>query len=267
MAESDPAALDAPDPEPPPYLTGPPPAGFGQCPRCPYGTTGPFLRCYDCASETIRTPAADNCPVCHLALDSPDAACWNRLCRSPTRKFDGTYVIGVKAGELEKTIWQLKYGTWDGRWGWGVIHARIVLGYLYTHPDVLDGVAAIIPTPGLWTTHRGAPRRDYVGWVIEKAIEQDDQGLPFVLDPPLIEKTGETKRMRETAGMWERDAVGHQLKAALHVPDPSRLRGRTIMVYDDVFTTGTTLNAIAGKLKSAGAAKVYGLTLARQPRR
>ncbi|MEW1838526.1 hypothetical protein AB0392_11280 [Nonomuraea angiospora] len=215
----------------------------------------------------MTTPAAVNCPICHLALEAPGAECWNRLCRSSSRAFEWTAVIGVKERELEKTIWDLKFSPGPRRWSWGIIHARIILGYLYTHPEILDGVDAIIPTPGLWTSHEGSPRRDYVGWVIEQAIAQDDQGLPFILDPPLIEKISETQRMRETSGMWERDVVGNQLQAALRIPDPARVHGRAIMVYDDVFTTGTTLNTIAKKLKTAGAAKVFGLTLARQPRR
>jgi predicted amidophosphoribosyltransferase len=41
--------------------------------------------------------------------------------------------------------------------------------------------------------------------------------------------------------------------------------GKTIMVYDDVFTGGHTLNAVARRLREAGAVKVVGLALARQP--
>ena len=34
--------------------------------------------------------------------------------------------------------------------------------------------------------------------------------------------------------------------------------------FDDVFTSGNTLNAVAGALKGAGAHSVHGLSLARQ---
>ena len=36
-----------------------------------------------------------------------------------------------------------------------------------------------------------------------------------------------------------------------------------VMVYDDVFTAGSSLNAVVMRLKASGAVKVYGLTLAR----
>lgn len=45
-----------------------------------------------------------------------------------------------------------------------------------------------------------------------------------------------------------------------------RIRGKNIMLVDDVFTTGATLNECARTLKKAGASEVYVLTLAKVPR-
>ncbi|MFC7721071.1 ComF family protein [Nonomuraea recticatena] len=191
----------------------------------------------------------------------------NDLCGSPARQFERVEVIGLKSDELEQTIYQLKYWTeWEGRWGWCVIHARIVLGYLYANPAVCASVDAIIPNPGRPAVRKGQPSLDYIATTIEEAIKQDDHGLPFVLAPPLIVKTTETKRMREAEGKAARKAVGTELYNVLRVPEPARVHGKTIMVYDDVFTMGETLNAVARRLREAGAAKVVGLALARQPR-
>ncbi len=53
------------------------------------------------------------------------------------------------------------------------------------------------------------------------------------------------------------------LRGAFEVVKPDEVRGRAIVLVDDVMTTGATLSACARALKRAGAAQVMGLTLAR----
>jgi predicted amidophosphoribosyltransferase len=166
----------------------------------------------------------------------------------------------MKTGVLEQMIWQVKY---QGVHAWGIIFGRVILGYLYECPEMTDGLDAIIPTPAYLPA--GADRRsDHARYAIEQARDQDEYDLPFVLDPPLVIKTQATDRMRSTSGAGGRRELSEKLFQSLVVPDPSRVAGKEIMVYDDVFTSGNTLNAVARRLKASGAAAVYGLTLARQ---
>ena len=53
------------------------------------------------------------------------------------------------------------------------------------------------------------------------------------------------------------------LIGSISVLDKWQVKGKNVLVIDDVFTTGSTLSACAKALKKAGAQKVYGLTLAK----
>ena len=53
------------------------------------------------------------------------------------------------------------------------------------------------------------------------------------------------------------------LKGAFKVLDKKSIKGNVVLILDDIYTTGSTLNECARTLKSAGAKKVIGLTLAR----
>lgn len=53
------------------------------------------------------------------------------------------------------------------------------------------------------------------------------------------------------------------LRGAFAVPEPSVLAGKRVLLVDDVFTTGTTMNECARALLQAGSGEVFALTLAR----
>ncbi len=53
------------------------------------------------------------------------------------------------------------------------------------------------------------------------------------------------------------------VRGAFSVADPESVRGRAVVLVDDVMTTGSTLSSCASALKAAGARRVVTMTLAR----
>ncbi len=72
-------------------------------------------------------------------------------------------------------------------------------------------------------------------------------------------------RLRSTAPQTElsRSARLKNLRRAFAIRRPDEVREKRILLIDDVFTTGTTVNECAKALRKAGAADVYVCTLAR----
>ena len=53
------------------------------------------------------------------------------------------------------------------------------------------------------------------------------------------------------------------MHAAFAVARPEYVRGRTVLLVDDVMTTGSTLSECAKTLLKAGASRIWCITLAR----
>ena len=53
------------------------------------------------------------------------------------------------------------------------------------------------------------------------------------------------------------------VKGIFDVKDPQKIKGKTVLLIDDVLTTGATVNECARILKKAGVSRVDILTIAR----
>jgi predicted amidophosphoribosyltransferase len=238
----------------------PRPSGFGRCGTCPYRDTGSVPICYTCARLGMTALGQPRCIICDQATSAP-GICRNRVCGWHDRQFEWNRAVAMRAGPLENSITLYKYYE---RRGWALIFGRVLAGFLDAQADTFAAFDLVIPSP----TYVGAGGRafDHTAMVLSEAARLDERGFPFVIDDPIILKTEATKRLVECSGWAERWQVCETaVRRALRVPDPRRLAGKQVLVYDDVFTDGLNLNVVASVLRQHGASRVCGVSLARQP--
>ncbi len=129
-----------------------------------------------------------------------------------------------------------------------------LLELVWIGSDVLRDVDIVVPVPlhPDRRAERGFNQAELIAEALAKRI-----GLPVVLSGLTRVRAGVRRRIG--AGREERQAQSSGAFAAA-----SRLvADRRLLLVDDVFTTGATLGACAGALRSAGAARVVALTAAR----
>jgi predicted amidophosphoribosyltransferase len=164
----------------------------------------------------------------------------------------------MRTGPLRRAIDRYKV---EGRQAWAAIFGRVLLGYLNANDAVFQRYDLIIPSP-TWVGE-GGRAFDHTGLVIERAIMEDDGTWPFRTG--VVQKTEATAPFRGKTWRSRYEIAERELKPALCVPDAEMVRGRRVLVYDDVYTEGLTLRAVASSLRDAGAVEVSEIVLARQP--
>jgi predicted amidophosphoribosyltransferase len=239
-----------------------PPLGFPNCPRCTYVRNGPAWVCYGCAAMKIEGIRPDCCPICSQILDG--GACPNWLCRPGSgRRIQRIWAIAYHSGDLRNKIIGYKY---EGRRHWAPIFGRLLVGWLEDNAAQQAPPDLIVANP----TYVGAGGSDFPHTeTVLAAAEREDPLRRWAFDvgdPRAIVKTGPTQQKSAGKTAADKRAAARELPALLQVIDRSRIAGRRILVYDDVCTTGSQLDAVAGVLiDQGGAASVEGIVLARTP--
>ena len=81
---------------------------------------------------------------------------------------------------------------------------------------------------------------------------------------PVLEGALRRRKAGRSQTELKREERRENVKDAFEARRPEELRGKTILLVDDVCTTGATLEACARALKEAGARRIGALTVARQ---
>lgn len=233
-------------------------ARFPDCHGCDLFLSGTPAACFACARPAFSEPGPGACPVCSQR-PRPDGGCGNELCHRSDRRIRLVHTLGYQSGPLRRVINDYKY---RGVRGWSVILGRLLTGWLDEHlaataPDL------IVANPGFRPGANAPP--GHAERVLAAAAAADPAGRwPFdQQEPAAIVKIRPTLTSAD-AQAWSKRVSGYELRSALRVPDPARIAGKRVLVYDDICTTGTQLDAVAQCLLDQGqAASVDAVVLAR----
>lgn len=200
-----------------------------------------------------------HCLLCRVPLEAvgPEEAlcpaCGAALPMSPRPALAPPELAWVRAachydGTAKRCVLRLKY---DARLGLADPMARRMLA-----------AAAVPPT---WTAEAVLPIPLHAIRARERTFNHAERLAAAVargLDLPLLADT--LVRTRPTAPQYGLDARRRQrnVRGAFTVRQPAAVRGRRLLLVDDVLTTGATARACARALTAAGAAEVGLLTFA-----
>ncbi len=198
------------------------------------------------------------CPVCRRPVDRGGA--WCPVCLAANLAERELNLAGRRiaflasccvlcdyAGGVKKLIHALKFR--------GDSHAAASLAWLLAarlDARRFAAVQAVVPVP-LHPGRRAERGYDQTALIFRAWAER--QGWPW---------HDALARTRPTAPQWELAPAARRrnIRGAFAVTSPHLIAGKTILLVDDIVTTGITMSECAKMLKRVGAAKVIGLALA-----
>lgn len=205
------------------------------CPRCAAALTGDAHRtCPRCSSSVGEFAEVEGgCPRCrgeHLA-------------------FDGAMRLGSFEGQLRDAILQIKFGRDETL-------AELIAELWVQHAANRfreAGAQVVVPVPLHWRRRigRGFNQAQVLAEPVARSL-----GLP--MRPNWLRRVRATHPQTSLSPTARRE----NLRGAFRVSRSAELQGKTVLLVDDVLTTGSTASEAARTLKAGGAARVMAAVLA-----
>jgi ComF family protein len=212
--------------------------------------------CDFCLSNVRLISGRKICSTCGLPFgldNSIDAVRYDEhvcgKCLTGTYYFNRARSVALYEGWLREILHRFKY---HGKLGLGRVLSRILAEH---YPSDLDDIDLIVTVP----LHIGKLRtREFNQSVVMAKDLAKRIKVPF--NAFALKKVKGTRPQYEMGNETERR---RNVRGAFIVEDSRRVRGKSILLLDDVFTTGSTLNECTRVLLKSGVIKVQVLTLMR----
>ncbi|NLZ64327.1 MAG: ComF family protein [Lentisphaerae bacterium] len=217
------------------------------CPFCRLNQAGPGGLCPDCL-ETMPQLPEKRCRLCGGAAETILS-----VCRDCVQSGGRPWNLGVTAlpyrDSVRAAVQRYKYGgqTYLARF----FAAQMAVAWHRSSWPVKPQI--IVPIPLHWTR------------LLQRHYNQSEllaQGLAALLRLPCSNALQRVRRTPRQAGS-SKEARKENLRQAFALARPALVQGRSVLLVDDVFTTGSTLGEASRQLLAAGAAEVSVITIAR----
>jgi ComF family protein len=217
--------------------------------------------CPECLSD-MRPIGGGVCSICGERMASPYAFTGNEgeprcgLCRRLEPAFAKASAYGSYEGGLRELVHLLKYE--QVRPAAGVLGRMLREAIAELEPSFRAAEILVVPVP-LYSRklrQRGFNQSEVIVRAALKLVPPKDR---LTLDAGALERRRETQSQTGLTRHQRRENI----RGAFVVAKPQKVKGREILLVDDVFTTGTTVSECARILRRAGASKVFVATVAR----
>jgi ComF family protein len=217
------------------------------------GSPIPFCRaCTQALTQTLPEPLCAQCgrPIVSAAAAEGKSLPRCHLCRSQVYAFDFARSFGACTPRMSRAILLLKYGNVAPVGGW---FAGRLADLVEREPELFPADAVEpVPLDRGQLRERGYNQAELIAKPLARLL-----GIPFrsyllVRTRPRPNQLRLTRRER-----WE------TVRGAYATHKTAQVDKLLVLLVDDVFTTGATLDACSRALRGAGALRVAGITVAR----
>lgn len=212
----------------------------------------PAPLCGACRAALVPRPVSGGCPRCGTAAPGSSVAGLCRRCRSDASPVAWWRALGPYDGPIRAAVRRLKYQ--GGAWLDEPLGRAMAAAVRAWAPGPVD---AVVPVP--LHSWRYRSRGYNQAWLVACVLARE-LGLPFC--PRWLARRRVTRpqvRLDEDA---RRENVARAFRARARLVRPEA----SVLLVDDVRTTGATLDACARALRAAGAGRVLAVVLAEAER-
>ena len=176
------------------------------------------------------------CPNCLLKISRPD-----------TPYLNGVHIAAnYQDLVLKKALWMLKY---QGIKQLAKPLAELIKERIWKKLETGDWLIVPVPLSKNKLRHRGYNQAELIAKELSDNVRAD-----------ILFKKFHTKSQVEVKDKEERLA---NIIGSFAIKNPEKIKGKKIILIDDVLTTGATMREAKKVLKQAGAKKVIGVVVAR----